>query len=486
VPNVVFRVDASDRIGTGHLVRCVSLAHAFRAAGATCRFLSVSDPALELARRDGFPVDEVAQAEDAAGAGPAADALATNGADLLVTDSYALTEPAKATLASFARVHVDLDDSATGGDRAADVVLNGNVYGDRARYNGPSLLLAGPAYAPLRSAFQQVPEPERRGVLVTMGGVDTPGATLAVLRVLEHVPSAEPITIVAGPRFAHRSALDAWVEAFPRKVHVMTDPEPERLRDAFASALLAVSAGGTTMLELAACGTPAVILVLADNQVEVARAFAARGAALDGGRFASFDEHRFARTLWALLHDAPARRRMAQALRGLVDGRGATRVAQAVLARLPGAGPRLRRATPDDARRVWEWRNDPVTVAQSLTPDPVPWQTHEAWYARALADPRRRLLVLEAGDGPAGIVRLDVAADAPEAEGNINPAPHVRGRGLGTSALRKALSYAHGALSVRRVTARVKAANAASLRAFEKAGFRRTRTGEITEWVHEA
>jgi RimJ/RimL family protein N-acetyltransferase len=83
-------------------------------------------------------------------------------------------------------------------------------------------------------------------------------------------------------------------------------------------------------------------------------------------------------------------------------------------------------------------------------------------------------------------VRLDVAADAPEAEVNINLAPHVRGRGLGTSALRKALSYAHGALSVRRVTARVKAANAASLRAFEKAGFRRTRTGEITEWVHEA
>jgi len=477
---VVFRVDASPQAGLGHLVRCLSLAHAFRSRGASCRFVCLDDEALALVEREGFELHRLTSGA------PATDVFSRDGADVLVTDSYAYAEPDKQAWATFAAMHLDLDDDARGGRRVADVVLNGNVYGDGARYEGPRVSLLGSVYAPLRPVFAAAKAAsERRGVLVTMGGVDPPGATIDMVEALAHVPTADPVTVVVGPRFLHRERLDRALAAFPRKVQVLTDPDAERLARAFSGALLAVCAGGTTVLELAACATPALIWVLADNQVAVAKAFAARGAAVDLGRFERFDPQRFAKEVWAVLGDAARRRRMSEATRGLVDGQGADRVAQNVLGALTPGSVHLRAARADDARRVWQWRNDAQTRAQSLTTEEIPWETHAAWYDAALKDRRRRLLIVEGPQGACGILRIDMGTDG-SAEANVNLAPEARGSGIGTRVLSKGTAFAHVGLGVGRVLARIRSSNAASLRAFEKCGYRQVEGGEVTLWAHDA
>jgi UDP-2,4-diacetamido-2,4,6-trideoxy-beta-L-altropyranose hydrolase len=143
----------------------------------------------------------------------------------------------------------------------------------------------------------------------------------------------------------------------------------------------------------------------------------------------------------------------------------------------------LRPARPDDARPVWEWRNDPAARAASFAQDPIEFPSHEQWFRARLDDPATVFLVAEDAGGTAiGYVRFAFAAPgtgaattsgtaALSAEISVGLAPASRGRGLGRAVIRNgctALAAAHGPV---RVTARVKAGNEASLRAFAAAGF---------------
>lgn len=94
----------------------------------------------------------------------------------------------------------------------------------------------------------------------------------------------------------------------------------------------AISAGGTTLFELCACGIPAVTYVLADNQVQNAASFEEAGLMLNAGdirkdrQFAA----RFFEYLQALIPDQPLRQRMAEQMQALVDGNGALRLAKVI------------------------------------------------------------------------------------------------------------------------------------------------------------
>jgi spore coat polysaccharide biosynthesis predicted glycosyltransferase SpsG len=101
---------------------------------------------------------------------------------------------------------------------------------------------------------------------------------------------------------------------------------------------LAVSGGGQTLYELAACGLPTVALCLADNQRGQLAALADQGALLPGGArdqgglsspFADLGP-----AVTQLAGDLALRQRMSAIGQRLVDGQGTLRVADALLLKL--------------------------------------------------------------------------------------------------------------------------------------------------------
>lgn len=128
----------------------------------------------------------------------------------------------------------------------------------------------------------------------------------------------------------------------------------------------------------------------------------------------------------------------------------------------------VRSATSDDARRLWEWANDPDTRANSFNQGPIPWEAHQAWFTRVLDDPDRHLLIgtiTEAGaEVPFGMCRFDRQGD--ELEVSVNLAPSHRGRGLAPALLVVASDQVAGPK-----VARIKDTNIASKIAFERAGY---------------
>ena len=132
----------------------------------------------------------------------------------------------------------------------------------------------------------------------------------------------------------------------------------------------------------------------------------------------------------------------------------------------------VRPATADDARSIWEWRNDPTTRAMSGDVDDIAWEVHTRWFEQALVDSARRLLVVQLEDTAVGMVRFDDIDDGTWRI-SVNLAPAARGRGHGTAALVRACDWLATHDRPRAVTADIRTGNVASVRAFEAAGFRR-------------
>lgn len=138
-----------------------------------------------------------------------------------------------------------------------------------------------------------------------------------------------------------------------------------------------------------------------------------------------------------------------------------------------------RPASSEDARLLWEWRNDPVTRDASFSSEEIPFDVHCRWLDATLAAADRRLLILlDEHRAPIGQVRLDF--DGPgRATVNIGLGRAARGRGYGAAALRAIgdAVFAEGAVAT--LVAYIKPGNRASGVAFGRAGFRIKSTNEV-------
>lgn len=134
---------------------------------------------------------------------------------------------------------------------------------------------------------------------------------------------------------------------------------------------------------------------------------------------------------------------------------------------------RLQRVKPEDCRLLWEWANLPEVRAMSFETAPIPWESHQQWFNRKLQDPRCYFfLILDAESRPVGQIRLEEEQPG-EATVSLSLAPAARGRGLGPQVLRLAAGELFRTTPVRCVHAYIKPDNQRSIRAFQKAGFRR-------------
>ncbi|MBN2124745.1 MAG: UDP-2,4-diacetamido-2,4,6-trideoxy-beta-L-altropyranose hydrolase, partial [Deltaproteobacteria bacterium] len=291
------RADAESRIGTGHLMRCLALAQAWRRRRrGRVVFLSHCDsPSLkERIIGEGFflqPVDHPhPHPSDLEGTLEAVSRRDGNGASpgWLVLDGYHF-DPIyqRAVRESGSRVLV-IDDEAKLPRYHADLLLNQNMDAEESAYSceGDPRFLLGSTYILLREEFlrwrdwrREIPAVAHR-VLVTLGGADRNNVTLKVLDALRLVgASGMEIKVLVGPSNPHLRTLEDAASPFPVGVGVHT--EVKAMPDLMAWADMAVCAGGTTCWEMAFMGLPNLVIVTADNQAGVAEALQRRGCSVN-------------------------------------------------------------------------------------------------------------------------------------------------------------------------------------------------------------
>ena len=193
----------------------------------------------------------------------------------------------------------------------------------------------GPEYAILREHFRGRPKlvrDEPRLVLLSFGGSDPQGLTVKAARALGSLPPAIEIVAVAGPAFSDSRALDALLPTLERPLRIEREVGGDRLAELMLDADVMVGSGGMSVYEIAALGTPGVVLAQNEREDKRMADFARKGTVRYLGLGPDVPEERVLAAVEELLRDAPLRRAMSARGRDLVDGAGAARAAEAVLA----------------------------------------------------------------------------------------------------------------------------------------------------------
>ena len=481
---LLIRADAGVAMGTGHLMRMIALAQAWRETGGDTVFLC-AEMTTDLERRiknenfliENLPVTPGSRADVEATCASISRYHACDPAAPVVLDGYQFDSGFQRSLKAQGCRLLAVDDFGHADFYCADFVLNQNVSACEALYakrSGDTRLLLGPKYSLLRREFAKLRgwerrTPDRAGkLLVTLGGADADNLTEKVIGAL--AGSSFEIKVAVGGSNPH---LDSLLQAARRATGGATRVElvvnPPDMTDLMAWADIAVTAGGSTCWELALAGLPAMLIILAENQARSARELERQGFGCCLGKYDDFDVGVFRQALESLAADKGRRAGFAARGREIVDGFGAQRVVS-FLSGNEEFG--FRPVTEADFELLWRWVNDPVTRDNSFESGPIPWDRHESWCRSKVHDPQCRFLVVASAQlGEVGCVRFDL--NRLEATISVSLSPHARGRGLGARVIARACERIFSAADAETVHAFIKPDNTASIAAFKKAGFGR-------------
>jgi UDP-2,4-diacetamido-2,4,6-trideoxy-beta-L-altropyranose hydrolase len=475
---IVFRADGNTSIGTGHVMRCLALAQACHDCDLDVALASAELPAALAGRwsAEGVPQHQVPEIpgslEDANRTARLSREL---DARWVVVDGYRFSLEYLRRLKELGCRVLSIDDRGCAGPFCADVILNQNAYADRSFYpdaGTSARLLLGLRYLLLRREFRvsvhrrgRVTAPRAAKLLVTLGGSDPDNATCTVLESLQRLNNTiAEVRLLVGASNPHTAAISALAASVPAPVEIVRDAS--RPSEAMEWADFAVAAAGTTAWELAFMGVPFLALAIAENQRLVAESLARQEIAVNLGPANELNSETLARHICRLAGDPESRDRMSNAGRRLIDGEGAFRAIQAMdLLSLT-----LRSARHVDSELLWEWANDPLVRRFSFHSDPIPWESHQEWFARKMNDPNCALwIAYDREDRPVGQIRFD-RENGDTVSIGISVASASRGNGYAAQLLRIGLRRAAYVFPGCIAHASIKVENAASLHAFESAG----------------
>jgi len=336
--HLLIRADAYAAIGTGHVMRCLALAQAWQDMSGEVAFLAhefLADGLKKRLKDEGFTV--IAHSHDI---GSEQDAnftveTARNYESFLVLDGYKFDANYQKIIFSAEISSLVIDDYGHADVYYADFILNQNSYADPDTYRNRqsnTQLLVGSDYALLRREFwnwrdwqREIP-PKAQKLLVTLGGSDPDNLTLTVLQVLQQLPISLEITVIVGASNPHYDDLQRYVAEHQLKVTLARNVVD--MPDRMAQADIAIAAGGSTNWEMCLLGLPTAIIVIADNQREIATDLHDRNIAVNLGWHENLKPEQVQAVLERLIDDESTRKQMAANGSKLVDGYGAKRAAK--------------------------------------------------------------------------------------------------------------------------------------------------------------
>lgn len=342
--NIVFRVDSSFDIGTGHIMRCLTLAEQLKKRHASVTFISRALPGniISIIKEKGYQVIELSSESDFNNTSFydyykknwLEDARETleyirnniNTIDLLVLDHYGLDYKWESVLYPDVNKLMVIDDLANR-EHKCDILLDQNFYlGFKDRYNSlvpeKCRLLLGPQYVLLREEFITLADSmkERNGqinrILVFFGGTDPTNETEKALRALTNFGEKFQVDVIVGATNPNKNNIQAFCEKH-NNYHYFT--QVSNISEFMNQADLAIGAGGTTTWERCFFGLPSITISVADNQKEATESVSSVEATINLGVSSQVQASDVVEVINSLLQDPEKMRILSVKSRDLVN-----------------------------------------------------------------------------------------------------------------------------------------------------------------------
>ena len=326
--NILIKADGNKEIASGHIRRCLSIAEALKKKGASVSFWfsDKESPAI---------LKQFSGSENAFSYTMEAPAEKT---EFLLLDSYSIKESEFAAYRNYASKTGYIDDLSAF-DPDVDLVINYDPVPPKDLYHAAVKLL-GTEYAPLREQFAGcsfMTRPAANRIFISTGGTDPYHIIEKVLKEFytdKHLTALSILhcDVVMGALFdeKYKTALKLLARRYPG---IAVNEGVQNMAALMGSCDIAITAGGTTLYELCAAGVPSIAFTMADNQVEFTKSFHDRDAICYVGdvRKDNMLPRTLAARLFDILPDKQLRSRLSANARKLVDGKGAERIADAII-----------------------------------------------------------------------------------------------------------------------------------------------------------
>lgn len=440
----IIRVDSSFNIGTGHVMRCLTLAESLRQRDVEVQFICRQHPGnlVDLLQEKDFQVhllslpsnnklqyeDEylawlaVSQEQDAEETLAILEKLPK--VDWLVVDHYALDKTWEQLLRSRVSKILVIDDLANR-QHDCDLLLDQTFMRKKENYKkwvaSNCRLLLGSDYTiiPLQFACARSVALQRReikhplkNILVSMGGSDPSNSTQFVINSIVESNLDLNVDVVLGPCALHRDSVKQFVENNSLStIHIYDNVA--NFSEMMATADLAIGAAGTTAWERCCLGLPTIMIATAENQLTIAKELSHVGAVKYLGTEKQVTEEQLLAAIEELINNPTAYKTMSDIAATICDGYGVRRVLAELLPELAndGAKVRLRPACMEDAALMLQWQQHPSTRKYARNPNPPTQAEHYQWLQKRLNNPSCIFNIVLYGEKPAGIVRIDRVDD---------------------------------------------------------------------------
>lgn len=356
---VVFRADASLQIGSGHIMRCLTLAAKLAEKGWQSLFVCRPHDGhlIEHIASKGFQVFALSKNTPPKGDGKTGhqawlgcdwqeDAEETKHIllkiepDWVIVDHYALDGQWE-SVQRLAHCKIMVIDDLVDRQHDCDVLLDQTLNRKSSEYSGltpaHTVLLCGTQYGLLRPEFVNLRKQslERRlstrgiqNILITMGGVDQFNATLTVLKTLNQLSfcSSFQVTVVLGGLSKNLPEIQDFKSRASFEITILTNVS--NMAELMLRHDLAIGAAGSTSWERCCMGLPTAIVILAENQIDGADALVKENAAYVIGDIAKIESNLPKAIQY--FSQPNVLQEMAKISSDLVDGLGAERVFSAL------------------------------------------------------------------------------------------------------------------------------------------------------------
>lgn len=334
------RADANSIIGSGHVMRCLAIAEAMKKKGVESTFITADREAEELITSYGYPIiclDSLWNQLDNE-TKKIIRLIEKLDIQAILIDSYYVTESYLQVIKEHAKV-VYMDD-LNKFIYPVDVLINYNVYASRENYYEnydltKTTLLLGCEFVPLREEFQGIGaniNEHVSDILITTGGSDPYNVASSILKFIinKKVYSTIRFHVVVGRFNENIDELEKLAKEYD---NIILHRNVSKMSELMSDCDIAISAGGSTVYELCACGVPSISYTFADNQWEAIKELDRLGIIYYAGDVredvdmcvASIESR-----IIQYISEPIFRWRLSQKMKSMVDGLGADRTAEQI------------------------------------------------------------------------------------------------------------------------------------------------------------
>ncbi len=334
-----FRADANSQIGSGHVMRCLAIANAAREKGIESTFIIADEEAKELIDNYEYPTiclsstwnhldDEIVELTSL---------IKELNINQLFVDSYFVTKVYLSKLKELIKI-IYLDDINTF-LYPVDVIINYNIYAKNYNYLNKyrnTKLLLGCDYVPLRKEFQNqryIVREQVTNILITTGGTDSYNMSGNLLNTILYKSQYANTNfhVVVGNFNIH---IDNLIDIQQKHSNVKLYKNIKYISKLMKESDLAITAGGSTLYELCACGVPSITFSFADNQIDGVVEFHNQNLIYYAGDVRDGINnciHNIDAKIQELIANKRIRSELSMRMRNMVDGNGANRIIEHIL-----------------------------------------------------------------------------------------------------------------------------------------------------------